>query len=383
MSSKEKEENVSEEEMNSDMHTSSDSDVSSDEDASRTSMGEKTPKRPSKRLKSGAVDEAAFASAFNAKYSEYCEDMSFTSPNGGTSKSIRDLLSSSRKKSVSIMEEKKEEEEEDEVEEEGEEKEEEEEMLDMNAAHDYFGKNRNVSKEIKCFNCGGRGHMRADCPKAKKMKCPLCAGAHDTFSCPDRRCILCTKRGHIASDCPERGRRRLECKMCGPQVCHITVSCPKVVSSRNHLHSKILCIICGELGHLRCDDDENVEKKKKNINVTCYNCGSQFHDASACKLPREAALLRMHRAKQSASIAASIRSGVFNNGGMSRGNSNLTCWNCNGIGHVSRDCPKKNMIARGGGRGRGRFSGGRGGRRGGRGGHRGGRRIHIGNKRKR
>ena len=71
----------------------------------------------------------------------------------------------------------------------------------MNAAHDYFGKNRNVSKEIKCFNCGGRGHMRADCPKAKKMKCPLCAGAHDTFSCPDRRCILCTKRGHIASDC--------------------------------------------------------------------------------------------------------------------------------------------------------------------------------------
>ena len=61
----------------------------------------------------------------------------------------------------------------------------------------------------------------------------------------------------------------------------------------------------------------------------------------------------MHRAKQSASIAASIRSGVFNNGGMSRGNSNLTCWNCNGIGHVSRDCPKKKMIARGGGRGDG------------------------------
>ena len=141
MSSKEKE--VSEEEMNSDMHTSSDSDVSSDEDASRTSMGEKTPKRPSKRLKSGAVDEAAFASAFNAKYSEYCEEMSFTSPNGGTSKSIRDLLSSSRKKSVSIMEEK---EEEDEVEEE--EEDDDEERLDMNAAHDA-GKNRNVSKEIR------------------------------------------------------------------------------------------------------------------------------------------------------------------------------------------------------------------------------------------
>ena len=40
--------------MNSDMHTSSDSDVSCDEDASRTSMGEKTPKRPSKRLKSSS-----------------------------------------------------------------------------------------------------------------------------------------------------------------------------------------------------------------------------------------------------------------------------------------------------------------------------------------
>ena len=183
-------------------------------------------------------------------------------------------------------------------------------------------------------------------------------------------------------DCPERGRRRLQCKMCGPQVCHITVSCPKVVSSR--VFTQNFYVYCVVTRHLRCDDDENVEKKKKNISVTCYNCGSQFHDASACKLPREAALLRMHRANQSASIAASIRSGIFNNG---RGNSNLTCWNCNGVGHVSRDCPKKKMSARGGGRGRGRFrgrGGRRGGGRGGGGGHRGGsRQIHIGNKRKR
>lgn len=200
-----------------------------------------------------------------------------------------------------------------------------------------------------------------DCPKAKKLTCPLCAGPHDTFSCPERRCILCANRGHIASDCPMRGKRPLQCKTCGPQVCHVTASCPKAVASRKHLHSKVLCIICGELGHLRCDD--KTVKKKKKLSVTCYNCGSQFHDASVCKLPREAALLRMHRAGQSASVAASIRSGNFSGRVSGGGNSNLTCWNCNGVGHVSRDCPKAqhNKSSARGGRGR---RGGRGGRRG-------------------
>jgi len=353
----------------------SDMRTSSDEDAGRTSLGVKTPKPATKRLKSGKVDEAAFAAAFNAKYQEYCEDMSFNTPIGGTSSSIRDLLSSSRKEGSSKEEEDEDEEDEEEVE---------KQIEDMSAAHEYFSKSRNVSKSIKCFNCGMKGHMKIDCPKKKMMKCALCATAgHETFTCPDRRCILCTKRGHLASECKERGRLQLlHCKTCGPNVCHITVSCPKAVSSRKHLHSKLICIICGKLGHLRCD---KITKKNQNTkySMSCYNCGSQFHDASNCKLPREASLLRSHRAKQSASVAASIRSGSFRGGGGGE------CWNCNGVGHISRDCPnRKRAPPMRGGRGRGGrnfrgFRGRGGGGRGGRGGV-GSRRIQLlGNKRKR
>lgn len=307
---------------------------------------------------SGVVDEAAFASAFNSKYQEYCEDSSLVSPSGGASMSIRNLLSSSKKQRTT-NETKNDEDEDSKTEHEDPSENLEERLGNMSATQEYFSKSRNVPKDIKCFNCGMRGHMKVDCPKAKNMRCVLCAlTGHEMQSCPERRCILCTKRGHLASDCPEKNKIRytaLHCEMCGSNVCHVTDSCPKIVSSRKQLYNKLICIVCGEFGHLRCDkvkQGSEKNKKKKKPGISCYNCGSQFHDGSDCKLPRESTLLRMHRSRQSASVATSIRSGDFGK-----------CWNCNSTGHISRDCPNKNSNNNGGGRrmmGRGGWRGGRG-----------------------
>ncbi|KAI1845119.1 hypothetical protein JX266_008666 [Neoarthrinium moseri] len=68
-----------------------------------------------------------------------------------------------------------------------------------------------------CFNCGEEGHMKADCPKPRVMRCRHCnAEGHTMARCPDPscppqepreftgECRVCGKEGHRAADCPDK-----------------------------------------------------------------------------------------------------------------------------------------------------------------------------------
>ena len=70
----------------------------------------------------------------------------------------------------------------------------------------------------KCYNCGKRGHMAADCPHqtiTHRRQCRVCRQyGHYAADCPNniddiaptnrRRCLNCGKFGHYRRDCPDR-----------------------------------------------------------------------------------------------------------------------------------------------------------------------------------
>lgn len=68
-----------------------------------------------------------------------------------------------------------------------------------------------LSRDISCYRCGAPGHMRRDCPAARRAQ-PR-PGTGDVI------CFCCGERGHIRIDCPfkepGRGPRRPFCLACG------------------------------------------------------------------------------------------------------------------------------------------------------------------------
>lgn len=61
---------------------------------------------------------------------------------------------------------------------------------------------------IKCLNCGGDGHAKADCPNPPTPfpgVCRICEkGGHLAKDCPDKKttlCFNCRKEGHLTKDC--------------------------------------------------------------------------------------------------------------------------------------------------------------------------------------
>jgi hypothetical protein len=64
--------------------------------------------------------------------------------------------------------------------------------------------------ELTCWNCGRKGHVKADCPFP--VKCPKCGKTgHTAKECNSnvelRHCNICGKQGHLANQCPQKGQQ--------------------------------------------------------------------------------------------------------------------------------------------------------------------------------
>ena len=53
-----------------------------------------------------------------------------------------------------------------------------------------IGDKSNTERSVKCYICGGFGHISRDCP-------------NETGNRGETTCYNCGKPGHIARDCPE------------------------------------------------------------------------------------------------------------------------------------------------------------------------------------
>jgi hypothetical protein len=105
-------------------------------------------------------------------------------------------------------------------------------------------------------NSNNRYFLGADPAQAGKA-CYVCAGPHDSQSCPSKRCFSCAATGHESMDCPEAVR----CEFCGVKghgkrnksACPLEVYKEgKALCLRGGARN-LMCMKCGEMGtHLNC-----------------------------------------------------------------------------------------------------------------------------------
>jgi len=160
------------------------------------------------------------------------------------------------------------------------------EMQKLLRAPRYFDQDFELAA-IRCFNCGGSGHMAHSCTQPRKRRpCFLCGGlGHERADCPNGLCFKCRKPGHHMRDCKAssadvhkaRARHTQACLRCG-RPGHSMAACTRDYQSSDLALAQ--CFVCFKLGHLCCGSRPSIATKE-----SCYNCGKAGHLGPNCPHP--------------------------------------------------------------------------------------------------
>ncbi|BDA50588.1 probable cellular nucleic acid-binding protein at C-terminar half [Coccomyxa sp. Obi] len=143
---------------------------------------------------------------------------------------------------------------------------------------------------MRCFKCGGQGHMARDCPNEERQRpCFLCGQfGHSRTYCTNMICFKCNKPGHLARDC-HNGYAAADaaplCSRCGQEDCP-AAGAPDYIRAEGGCTGEYLeedlrqarCQVCGRRGHLCCQVAEGLPAQRP----SCYNCGEGGHVAEDC-----------------------------------------------------------------------------------------------------
>ena len=172
---------------------------------------------------------------------------------------------------------------------------------------------------IRCYRCGGVGHMAMECVNEPLQRCCFRCGetGHDSRNCKNEVCYNCFETGHIAANCKQARRGTLD-------VTELKDPFKGLKAPFKELE-KVRCMTCDKLGHINCE--EVVEFGE--IEIYCYMCGQKGHVGTDCS--------KNYGRPQN---NGSWRRGQQDNGYNNRYARDLNCYKCGNQGHIARDCPQ-------------------------------------------
>jgi len=218
---------------------------------------------------------------------------------------------------------------------------------------------------LMCFKCGEIGHVSAVCQQAQAV-CYNCKKAgHLKQDCPEPKapvsCYRCGRQGHISSECAEP--RQTQCYTCG-ETGHISRECPNATAVGANGAADATCYLCGKTGHLQrnCPQNPNPQPARvgspgagRGFAGLCNRCGQPGHMAKNCMAPFPRAVGPAGRGVPPIAVRGlgPLRGGLAGRGGGAFNmaalagalpSANVRCYVCQGVGHISRDCPSKGVL---------------------------------------